>query len=360
MTARSPSSTDERHGLRASLFLLGILVTFFGSCDHSFGEDPVRPGTRGDFLLIVGSPGEPVYESQFNSWADDWKQVVIQGGLHFRQIGPAPTSDPSGTLTEIDSALKELSTGKERPLWIVLIGHGTFDGRTAKFNLPGPDLEPAQLAKWLNPIQRPIAIVNCFSCSAPFLPALSKPGRVVITSTMNGNEVNFSRFGGELVKAISSPDADLDKDGQVSLLEAFLKAATATEEFYAGDGRLATEHAVLDDNGDGRSVPLAGFDGLRAKNRTDSGASLPDGLRAHQWNVIVNPADLALSPEVLARRNELEIQIFELTQRKLEFSPVEYDSRLEELLLELAALILPNPARDPPPAGDTSPERTEK
>ena len=104
----------------------------------------------------------------------------------------------------------------------MLIGHGTFDGREAKFNLRGPDVTDVELADWLLPFKRPVVVINCASASGPFINRLSGANRVVVTATKSGNEINFARFGQYIAEAIADPRADLDKDGQVSLLEAFL------------------------------------------------------------------------------------------------------------------------------------------
>ena len=115
-----------------------------------------------------------------------------------------------------------------------------------------------------------------------------RPNRIVVTATKSGNEMNFARFGQYLAEAIADPRADLDKDGQVSLLEAFLTASGRVEEYYRTHAQLATEHALLDDNGDRLGTPADWFRGVRATKRAKDGAQL-DGLRAHQLHLI--PSD---------------------------------------------------------------------
>ena len=178
-------------------------------------------------------------------------------------------------------------TAGREPLWLVLIGHGTFDGREAKFNLRGPDVSAAELADWLKPIKRPLAILDCSSSSGPFVNRLSGEDRVVVTATRSGDEQNFARLGQYLAEAIADPAADLDKDGQVSLLEAFLTAGARTEEFYRTKARLATEHALIDDNGDRLGTPADWFRGIHATKRVKSGAAV-DGVARHQLHLIRN------------------------------------------------------------------------
>src|SRR5687768_17002490 len=108
-----------------------------------------------------------------------------------------------------------------------------------------------------------MVIVNCASGSGPFMNALSAPQRVVITATKSGQEQNFARFGDYFSSSISAPEADLDKDGQTSVLEVFLSAGHRVTEFYEQESRLATEHSLLDDTGDALGTPADWFQGVR-------------------------------------------------------------------------------------------------
>ncbi len=166
-------------------------------------------------------PGTPEYQSQFHQWADQWQAAAAKASAESIRIG---LSEPAAGVTDrerLRSILLEKKGASREPLWIVLIGHGTYDGREAKFNLRGPDVTDLELAEWLAPLKRPVAILDCASASGPFLNRLSGENRVVVTATKSGNELNFTRFGQYLAEAITNPRADLDKDGQVSLLEAY-------------------------------------------------------------------------------------------------------------------------------------------
>ena len=70
---------------------------------------------------------------------------------------------------------------------------------------------------------------------------------MIITATKSGDEQNFARFGQFISSAIADAASDLDKDGQVSLLEAYLTACRQVEEYYDAEARLASEHALLDE-----------------------------------------------------------------------------------------------------------------
>jgi hypothetical protein len=222
-------------------------------------------------------------------------------------------------------------------LWLVLIGHGTFDGKEAFFNLHGPDVSATELSTWLQPIRRPMAIINGASASGPFVPKLSGSNRVVITATRSGHEQNFTRFGNYFARSVADPASDLDQDGQTSLLEAFLAAAYGVAEFYKTEGRLATEHPLIDDNGDGLGTPADWFRGLRATKKAKDNAAV-DGFRSHQFHLLRSAAENALEPSARERRDQLEREISRLRDAKTEIAEDEYYRRLEQFLLEIARL----------------------
>jgi hypothetical protein len=287
-------------------------------------------------IVVVGAAGEEDYGKQFVEWTELWQKASHKGEAKFVGIGFGERSDKTDydLLKDTLSGEPKESTGE---LWLVLIGHGTYDGKEAKFNLRGPDLSATECASWLQPFRRAVAVINCASSSGPFLNQLSAPGRVVITSTKSGFEQNFSRFGQHLSQAILDPEADLDKDGQTSLLEAFLTASHRVADFYNTEGRLATEHALLDDNGDARGTPADWFRGARAVKKAVDGAA-PDGLRAHQFHLVKSQRERELSPALRTKRDQLELAIARLRDAKSEFSEEEYFKRLEKILLELAHL----------------------
>jgi len=287
-------------------------------------------------VLVIGAPGEPEYAEQFSSWAGLWKSAAAKGGLQTFVVGE-DKDKPDEDLRRLLGVLTNEVAKPAGELWLVFIGHGTFDGRSAKFNLRGPDLSAAALAAALKPCRRALAVIQCASASGPFLNALSAPGRVIITATRSGYEVNATRFGGYLAQAIADPAADLDKDGQTSLLEAFLAASRRVQQFYKEQGRLLTEHALLDDNGDGLGTPADWFRGVRAvKSAAD--AKAVDGVRAHQMFLVPGDIERQLSPTVRARRDELEQELSALRSRKAKVNEDEYYRQLEGILLETARL----------------------
>jgi hypothetical protein len=297
---------------------------------------PAQTNEQRNLVLVIGAAGEPEYGQQFSAWADLWKQAAMKGGLQTSVIG-VDTNNPESDLTRLLTVLTNEVAKPDGELWLVFIGHGTFDGRSAKFNLRGPDISADGLASALKACRRSLIVINCASASGPFLNTLSGPGRVIITATRSGNEVNVTRFGDYLARAIADPAADLDKDGQTSLLEAYLFASRQVEQFYREAGRLATEHALLDDNGDGLGTPAGWFRGVRAVKTAANGKSV-DGVRPHQLNLVRGEVEQELSPTVRARRDELEKRLSDLRSRKVGMKEDEYYSQLESILVEIARL----------------------
>jgi hypothetical protein len=311
-------------------------------CLTSTGADPAD---RPCVLIVVGAPGSSEYESQFGQWADQWQAAATRASAELIRLGQAgPREGAAGDHDRLRAILAEKAAAAGRePLWIVLIGHGTFDGREAKFNLRGPDVTDVELAEWLKPLKRPVAVLDCSSSSGPFLNRLSGEDRVVVTATRSGHELNFARFGQYLAETIADPRADLDKDGQVSLLEAFLTASGRVEEYYRGHSQLATEHALLDDNGDHLGTPPDWFHGVRATRRAKDGAPL-DGIRAHQLHLVPSDRERALPADARHRRDELERAIAALRDEKAQLGEDAYYTRLEPLMVELARLYRALPA----------------
>jgi len=78
--------------------------------------------------------------------------------------------------------------------------------------------------------------------------------------------------------------------------------------FYQLEGRLATEHPLVDDNGDGLGTPADWFRGVRAIKKAKDSAAL-DGLRAHQFHLLRNESERNLPLAVRTKRDELELEI---------------------------------------------------
>ncbi len=339
----------ERTGVRTPPQIVWrAFLFFFGLLAITSRAEKVETNS---VLVVVGAPGEAQFGEQFEKWAELWEKATARAAARFTRIGPSgaeatnnvvktaassETEDANSDRRKVEQFLAREQKEGPAELWVVFLGHGTFDGKEARLNLRGPDISGAELATWLAPFRRPIALLFCASASGPLTAALSSSNRVVITATKSGFEQSFSRFGGFFAEAVADPAADLDKDGQTSLLESFLSASRRVTEFYESAGRLASEHALLDDNGDGLGTPADWFRGVQPVKKATNGTV--DGLRAHQFHLIRSVEEQARSAEWRAQRDDLELKIGELRANKADTPEKEYYERLEEWLLKLARL----------------------
>ncbi|WP_145028167.1 hypothetical protein [Caulifigura coniformis] len=287
-------------------------------------------------IVAVGAEGSEEFREPFRTWAGRWRAAAEKGQAEFHVVGLDPESGVSDR-DRLKGLLARHGAASPEPLWLILIGHGTFDGKLARFNLRGPDLSSGELAEIVKPVARPLAIADCSSSSAPFLAELSGRNRVIITATRSGHEYNLARLGDFLSASINDPDGDLDKDGQTSLLEAFLLASNRVQEFYAAESRLATEHSLVDDNGDKLGTPPDWFKGTRAVKTAKDGTP-PDGRLAQTFVLVRSEAEARLSPEQRARRDELERQLADVRGKKSSLAEDEYLDLIEPLLLELGTI----------------------
>jgi hypothetical protein len=278
------------------------------------------------FAVIINGPGgEPAYAKQFEEWTTELRSALSDrfgfDAKNLTVLSNAKATDVRDTFTQLKSRLDATNV-----LFVFLIGHGSFDGKESKFNLVGPDLAAAEYNALLSalPTKR-VVVLNMASASGEFVKSLSAKGRIVITATKSGQETNATRFAGFFIAALKATDADTDQDGHVSVLEAFVYANRLTADFYTRAGRLATEHALLDDNGDGvgREKAEAG-EGLLAR------ATYLDSLS------IDEAAANAATGKLLKERTRLEGEIEQLIARKGNIPDAEYETTLERLFIELA------------------------
>lgn len=305
---------------------------------------------RTSLILVIGADGDERYGKIFAEEAEIWLATAAASDVRFtivggekktgdKPIGDSASSSDKDRLKSLLQAEVEASgeIAQAAPLWIIFVGHGTFDGRTAAFNLRGPDVSSDELKEWLKDCKRPTAVINTTAASAPFLSALSAPGRVVVTATKTGQERNYARFGRFFAKRVTDLTADLDKDERTSLFEAYLAAARDTAEFYKSEGRIATEHPLLDDDGDGKGIRADFFERDKLVKRP-AGEQAVDGDTAKRFALKPSAADAKLTAAQLTERDALETELATLRGRKAELPENEYFAELERLLLKLARL----------------------
>ncbi|MBI3949797.1 MAG: hypothetical protein HY314_05025 [Acidobacteria bacterium] len=296
--------------------------------------------TKDNFAVIIsGVGGDPAYTKRFAEWAEAMYDL-LRDQLKFAEdqifcliATPTEAARLNTTKATADTVrstlarLKALAQPRSR-IFIFLVGHGSFENQQAKFNLVGPDLTAEDFDQLLDalPTQN-IVLVNAASASGPFINALSQPGRVIITATRSGHERNATTFAEFFIRAFKDNQADLDKSGRVSILEAFTYATKMIEQWYQQEGRLATEHALLDDNGD---------------KIGHSGATDGDGALARMIYLDSQPLTQAAGDaelqKLMQEKERLEPSIEALKARKTEMSSAAYEAELERLLIQLAQI----------------------
>jgi hypothetical protein len=277
-------------------------------------------------IIITGVGGDDEHSQSFHKLATAMidaakkKDGVPDGNIVY--LGEKPELDPvriklKSTRENVEKTLTDLAA-RARPsdtVVVLLIGHGSFDGRQAAFNLPGPDLTPADFTRLLGKLaaQR-VAFVNTASSSGAFLPTLAAPNRVVVTATKTGGERNETRFPEFFVEAFADDAADRDRNGRVSIAEAFDYAKSKVTKTYEQQGLLLSEHATLDDGG---SLAASLF------------------LAASQTALKVDTSDPAMRA-LVDERDAIEKQIAGLKLMKPSMDGGQYDTQMEKLLTDLA------------------------
>jgi hypothetical protein len=288
-------------------------------------------------LVVSGAPGGEPYATQHAKWraalaavlrerlALDAARVTILGD------DAAESSRAAAARPATAQELRRVFAGYLRlaaddVLLVVLIGHGSADAEEAKFNLVGPDLSAAEWRDLIRPIRARVVFVNTSSASFPFLERLSGPRRVVITATDSIAQKFVTAFPEYFIQALVDQASDIDKNGRVSIWEAFSAASLAVRQHYEQRGQLTTERALLDDNGDGvgREAGTPGSDGSLASRIY---------LDTHTGPEVATDPMLV---ELLQRRAALEAEVDELRTRKPLMPAGDYAAEFERLMIDLA------------------------
>jgi hypothetical protein len=287
-------------------------------------------------VVVTGASGGERYARQYDAWRTSFVNTLLQqfnypadhvfvlAETEADGVAPATRENVRRALADV-----RRQATKDDVVLVLLIGHGTgSDSDEAKFNLVGPDLSAVEWADLLRPIAGRLVFINTASGSFPFLERISGRGRIVVTANDSAAQQFETVFPGFFVKAFEDAAADLDKSGKVSVLEAFTFASAAVRRWFEERGQLATERALLDDNGDGigRDADGTGADGLVAQVTYVQ----PD-------RPILESGDTELTG-LLRRRAELETELETLRARKATMPPEEFDRALERVLLEIARI----------------------
>ena len=302
-----------------------LLFTFASSGLASAGERYA--------VIISGATGGEKYAKQQETWRATLASTLSTSFAFVEGNVVVLDEDSRGTSKSTAENVRRLFADLRRrltrddTLMLVLIGHGTYDGADAKFNLAGPDLSAPDWKALLDGLPGRLVVVNTTESSFPFLETLSQRGRVIITATDSAGQRYATVFPEFFVQALADRDSDLDKNGRVSIWEAFAAASNGVKEYYEQRGQLSTERALLDDDGDkvGKEAEAPGNDGRLAKTLY---------LDPEPGSQSTDVAIAALEKQ----RASLEMQLEDLKNRKDSMSDAEYQAELEKILVQLAKI----------------------
>lgn len=319
MTANARGHETDRS--RESAFVKALPVfRVFALVASVIAAAHVAAAQSTHILVVTGVPGDAEHAQKFDAWAKAFIDAAKS-----KDAVPASNivylADKQATKVSVENTLADFAaTAKPNDeIVVLLLGHGSFDGSTAAFNLMGPDLTAADYGKLLGRFAaQKVVFVNAASSSGAFLPAVAGPGRVVITATKTGGERNETEFGQYFTAAFGDEAADRDRNGHVSIAEAFDYAKTKVAQAFQQKGLILTEHAVLDDGGEG-TLASSLFLGI---GRADTALAADTS----------DPAIKALVDE----RDALQKEIEALQLQKASMDPSKYDGAMEKLLTELA------------------------
>src|SRR5687768_16329940 len=98
-------------------------------------------------VIVSGASGGEKYAEQMATWRSDLRTALIDRygfkAEHVKLlVDEAAKTGDRATTANVKTLFSEIkkSGAKEDFVLIVLLGHGTYDGDTAKFNLVGPDM----------------------------------------------------------------------------------------------------------------------------------------------------------------------------------------------------------------------------
>jgi hypothetical protein len=285
-------------------------------------------------LILSGASGGPKYAEQMLEWRSGLASALVDRYGFAKDkvrvfVDETVKTGEQGTAANLRAVMANLrkQMRREDVLLIILLGHGTYDGDSAKFNLVGPDLTAADWKTLLDGVAGRLVIVNSTEASFPFLERLSGPNRVVITATDSAAQKYATVFPEYFAKAMREASSDLDKNGRTSVFEVFAATSLAVKQHYEQRGQLTTERAIIDDNGDGVG--------------READAPGPDGAVARLLYLDAETPAAANDPELAAllrRRRELEAEAEALKLKKAVMPGPAWEAEFEKLMIELAKI----------------------
>lgn len=273
-------------------------------------------------IIVSGVSGTEKFAESQKGWVSSLQATLVTRlGFAADRVTLLSESETAGAAATRENVTRTLAALKPRltaddTLLVVLIGHGTFDGTAAKFNLVGPDMDSREWKAALDGNPARLVFVNTTSSSFQFVPALAGKNRVVIAATDSAAQKYATVFPQFFIEALDQiAKADNDKNGRLSVWEAFTYAGQAVKQAFDQKGTLVTERSIIDD----------GANGVLAKT------------------TFLDPAPAATSANAAIagldkRRIAIEAEIEQLKTRKGQMPAGQYEEEFERLAIELAKI----------------------
>ncbi|QDV88464.1 hypothetical protein [Planctomycetes bacterium TBK1r] len=225
-------------------------------------------------LICCGLPGDDRHREQMTAAIESLittsqtvlgvppEQLTILAGDEVMQSALQPLHSETGICTRdtLETALADAAKTLKPSdaYWVLMIGHSHPYGAESQFNVSGRDINQSQFAQ-------AAAAIECheqvFWLTQPlsgfWIKPLARPGRIILTATEADLEFTATEMPYALAAVLDgSADTqtlhDIDGDGTLSLLDLYLATSIEVTARFRAIDRLQTEHAQLDDNGDGR------------------------------------------------------------------------------------------------------------
>ena len=313
LSIQQSSIAQESENARYVLLIGGL----GGDADHTNTFKGYLFETRKSFIEVFGFSEE---------------NVTVLGETKIQEEPFIDGVSNAETIRETFRVLKNRVTSRDE-VYVILFGHGGYEGGESRLNIPRRDLTQHDYAELVDQLDaNRVIFINTGSASAPFIDALSKQGRVIITATRTGTQKNETSFPRFMVEGFTSPGADRDKDGRISVVELFYYAAEKTDQWFDENGNIPTENALISDTGDGK--------GYRVEELETAGVGQ---LAAFTYLSVDESVMLAASGEAntvvrnwLQEKSQLELEIATLKSKKADMNVDAYYAELEVLFVRLA------------------------
>ena len=236
----------------------------------------LKPGNRW-MLICCGLPGDEVHREKLTSAverivsatepvfevAPNRLRVLVGDEAMAEALKDSKARDSMGgtevcTADEIAASLQTLAKQIQAndSLWVIVMGHAQLYSGRSTFNVKGKDFDATEFSKWLEPVQsRERVLMLTMPVSGFWIKPLRGPKTVLISATDTDFEFTGTEMPYALANVLSGNSEqaleDIDQDGSISLLDLYLATSLEVHSTFKSMQRLQTEHALIDDNGDG-------------------------------------------------------------------------------------------------------------